>query len=313
MSLIIAVSLLMCLGAVLAGTPAPPAGDYGLCFPSPQAWGIPYLWGEAVNVVLIFASAMAFFLINKRFRLLKTSQPLGASFFIPLCCADPIISGRLTAAPILLAVLLTVLIGICSSWRSRNATQETFITATLLSVGSMIQYAFVPFVVAATLSFVAMKAMRFREAAAMILGLVAPYWIAIGFGIVDPFEIRMPHIDTLFTSPLPRHLFLTLLGCGVMLLVNVVLTLSNGLRLFAGNAEIRSYINVINIFGATAALAAVFDIDNFSAYLAMFHLWTALQIALFFTLRNIRRSNILFWTIQALILIYSIILIFLNP
>lgn len=156
------------------------------------------------------------------------------------------------------------------------------------------------------LSLFAMKAMRFKEFLALGLGAIAPYWIAFGLGLVNPLEIRIPNPQPIFIYGLPEHFFLPALGCAFMLLCTLMLTLTNGLLLYAGNAEIRSYINVFNIFGITAAIAAPFDVANLAAYTGVFYLWAALQFALFFTLRNAPRPRIIFLIIQALILIYGI-------
>lgn len=306
MPLIIAVCLALCILAAMGAHATHPYSDYGLFIPSPEAWGIPFLWNEIINVSMILAATFGCFLINKRFRLLKTSQPLGASFFLPLFCANPLLAGSLTSATILTLVLMWAIVTICSAWKSRNATREAFVTGVIISAGSMIQYAFIPFLAAVFLSFVAMKAMRFKEFLALGLGAIAPYWIAFGLGLINPLEIRIPDPHPIFTYGLPENLFLPSLGCAVLFLCAFMLTLTNGLLLYAGNAEIRSYINVFNIFGITAAIAAPFDIANIAAYTGIFYLWVALQFALFFTLRNTPRPRIIFLIIQALILIYGI-------
>ena len=54
----------------------------------------------------------------------------------------------------------------------------------------------------------------------------------------------------------------------------------------------------------------MFDIDNICAYLGVLNLWIGLQFANFFTLWNLHKPVWIFWSIQLLLLAFSIILIF---
>ena len=97
-----------------------------------------------------------------------------------------------------------------------------------------------------------------------------------------------------------------LVGYGMLLTISLLLALNNGMKLYAGNAQIRSYNNVINIFGLTAVLGMLFDIDNITAYTGVFNLWVALQFGNLFTLWHLHKAIWLFWIIQISIVVFAV-------
>ena len=141
-------------------------------------------------------------------------------------------------------------------------------------------------------------------------GLIAVYWVLLGFGIVGIYDFHRPHLSTIFTTGVSREMFAVAVWSGVALLTALILSLYNGIKLYAGNSQIRGYNNVVNIFGLTAAVAAMCDIDNMTAYLGVFNIWVALQFANLFTLHTLHRPHWIFWLIQAVILSFAVSLLF---
>lgn len=304
---IIIVCLLLALLGSGIGRPISADIDFGLVFPSPEQWSFIPLFAKILNVAGIGLCGLVLYFINKNFSLIKTGQPLGASFFLPLCFANLIIGGRWTQLPVVTFLTLIIFATLFSAYRARNATRPIFFVATCLSVGSMVEYAFIPLACAALAGAFLMEAMRPKEFLAMGLGIIAPYWVGIGFGIIDPMAIRLPAPHTVFQGNLPPEIFLTLTVAGVMALCAVILSLYNGLILYAGNTRVRRSILVINTFGVFASIAMLFDVDNILAYLGVCNIWISIQLANLFTLRDLRRGGMLFWLLQLLVISISLI------
>ena len=299
-------SAMMCVAGYLFLPPQTSTPDFGLVFPSPEHWGLPATWGELVNVAVIGLCAPVCYLINKGYSLLKSSLPFWALFYLPLTCANPLVSGHLTGNALLLPTALVMMPVLFSSYRSINATRSTFFAATCISVGSMFQQAFIPFILALVVSCLAMQILRFKELMAMVLGLIAPYWVLLGFGVISLRSFHLPHLSTIFTAEISTVIFPVLVGYGMLLTISLLLALNNGMKLYAGNAQIRSYNNVINIFGLTAVLGMLFDIDNITAYTGVFNLWVALQFGNLFTLWHLHKAIWLFWIIQISIVVFAV-------
>lgn len=299
-------SAMMCVAGYVFMPMPQNSPDFGLVFPSPELWDLPDSWGEIINVAVIGICAPVCYVINKSFSLLKSSLPFWALFYLPLTCANPLVSGHLTGNALLLPATLIMLSVIFSFYRSVNGTHCAFFTATCVSVGSMFQQAFIPFILALLLSCIAMKILRFRELIALGLGLAAPYWVLMGFGVITLDSFHIPHFSNIFTDKVTPVMFPILVGYGILLAITLLLCLNNGMKLYAGNAQIRSYNNVVNIFGLTAVLAMMFDLDNITAYTGVFNLWVALQFGNLFTLWHLHKAIWMFWLIQISIVVFAV-------
>lgn len=299
---------MMCMAGYFFMPPQDCPTRFGLFFPSPNLWGIPAMWGEVINVAVIGLCAPAVFLINKHFSLLKSSLPFWALFYLPLVCSVIPVSGHLSANILLLPAVLAIFVALFNSYRKPNATKHVFFIATCIGIGAIWEYAFIPFIVASIVSGFIMKSMRFREILAMLMGLAAPYWVLVGFGIINVADFNLPEPQNIFTSPLAPGVFPVLAGTGVAAACALLLSMYNGMLLYAGNTQIRCYNNVVNVFGLTSALSIMFDVGNIHAYIGVLSLWVALQIANLFTLRSLHKPIWIFWLIQIIIFSYSLIL-----
>lgn len=313
---IILICLVMAfLGAgLLSVNPAPAhaipflSHNFGIALPSPNLWNFLPVWGEVFNVVSIGLCAFLFYLVNKQFSLIRTGQPLGAAFFLPLVFANPIVGGHLTALPIVAIICLLIIAALINSYRQRNATRAIFFVATCLSLGSLIEYAMIPYILASFVGAIILGSLHAKEFMALGMGLIAPYWVAIGLGVVNPLELNLPHPATVFTHTPDPATFMTLGLVTIYTLAGVILSVYNGMVLYAGNTRVRRSIMTINVFGIFSMLAMWVDINNVSAYLGVFYIWISLQLANFFTLHELRRGMLTFWFF--LIIIFSSSLLF---
>lgn len=303
------VSAMMCAAGFFFIKPQSGISDFGLVFPSPECWQMTDSLGELINFVIIFICAPLCYLINKTFSLLKSSLPYWGLFYLPLMCANPMASGHITGNVLVLPVTLIMVPVLFSSYKSYNATRSVFFTSTCISVGSMFQQAFLPMFVALVLSCAACQILRFKEFMAMILGLIAPYWVLFGFGVITIDSFHVPDITPIFSAEITPRLFYMLVGYGIMLALTLLLALNNGMKLYAGNAQIRSYNNIINIFGLTAVAAMIFDTNNITAYTGVLNLWVALQFGNLFTLWHLHKAIWIFWLIQLSIVLFSVFIL----
>ncbi len=303
---ILLVCALMALLGVWLPLPIYAPGNCGIALPSPNLWPILPLWGEIINVALTFICGGFVYFINKQFSLIRTGQPLGAAFFLPLSFASLPTGSHFVGTPIVLLLVLTSLATVFNTFRSRNATRPVFFAATCLSVGSMFEYAFIPLALALFLSCFVMEIMRPKEFIAFGLGIISPYWVGIGLGLIDPLAMRLPMPHMIFSGGIAPAMLPPIIIIGVIAFLGWMLSLYNRMIIYSGNTRVRRSIMVINIFGTISALAMAFDIDNIPAYLGVMNVWIAIQLANLFTLRDIRRVGLTFWLIQLAIVLLSL-------
>lgn len=307
-----AVVLAIVLAAIyyLSGTITLVNGNLGVCLPSPDLWPLPSIWSWSLNLCLIIGIGVALIFFNKAYSVIQTADMVLPSMFMVLTSTNPWAGGPLQSSSLMAAINLICLSTIFNCYKSRNATQQVFVMATMLSLGSMFQYAFIFLMPAYIVVALLMKCFRFREAAAFIMGVAAPYWIAVGMGLVPPDAFHKPQFTDLFSSiNSGSDLLIGVLNIGLTALMAIMLALNNAVKLYAGNTQRRLYNNSISVIGLVCIAGMALDFNNLTTYLATFYLTAAVQIANTFTLWTVRRAPLWLGIISAIYIVLFLIMV----
>lgn len=265
------------------------ASDFGIALPSPNLWNLSSGSGWILNLAILMACVPLLLLLNKRFNIVQGNGFVLPAMFILLCGSNIFISRSFCSSTLLVLVNIVCLWVLFDTDRKRNSTQDYFFIATLLALGAMIQYAFIPMIPVYIAAGIIMRSLRFKEAMAFLLGLIAPYWVAIGLGLTPLDSYSFPHLANLFSYiGAKTDLFITLIYIGLMFLISSLLCMSNAMLLYAGNTRIRRMNNCINVLGYISALCMIVDFNNLPAYIATLNLWMAVQTGNIFALHRIR-------------------------
>lgn len=288
----IGMSTAMSAYAFFVGDPQRLEGDLGICLPSPNLWTISTLGSWILNASLTLVLGLTLYFFNKTYNFVNSPDTLLPAAFLIMSASNPWIDSLLTSSVIMLGINILCLIILFDSYRLRNAPQQLFVVGTMISIGSMFQHAFIFLIPAYIIMATILKCISFRGIVAFILGLLAPYWIALGFGLITPESFTMPMISNLFDGYVSNErLFIGLVNCGLTVLLGLILALNNALKLYAGNSRRRHFNMAINVLGLVCAICMICDFSNLTAYLDTVYMVTAVQFANLFALRNIRRSN----------------------
>lgn len=285
-----------------------PTGALGICFPSPNLW--PQLeWEFALNAALIGVMVLIAMLLNKKYAFVKGAETMLPTAMCVLLTADPMMTSYFGTPVIMLGVNLICLWTLMGVYRAHNATHAMFVIATWLSLGSMFQYAFLPMMLIWPVLALMVKVMRLKEAMAYLMGLIAPYWVALGFGIVTFSDFNMPQ----FFTPLPEvgtgeYFFFIMLSLGTMALIGLTMSLNNAMMIYSGSVRVRIFNNMINLLGVWCFLCMLVDIGNLAAYASTFTFAVSVQIANFFAIRRIPWSGAWFWTLLSVFILYFILM-----
>lgn len=291
----LAVILALAMSATAFFTSPMPAitGKMGLCLPSPTEWAIPGIVSWIINLVLLLATAVALYFSNKSHTFVPGSGGFMSAIFLVTAASNPWISGALTSSTILAACNLACLTILFSCYRQQNATQEIFVVATILSVGSMIQYAFILMIPAYIIAAILMKCFRLKEFLALLMGLAAPYWVGIGLGLIPPENFAIPTLSNLFNGQAAnRELFMGMVNIGLTAIGSCLLGLNNLVKLYAGNPKRRLLNLAAATVGLFSVLGLIIDYTNMAAYMGTLYMIGAIQLANLFALWHIRREQI---------------------
>lgn len=288
------------------------SGELGICLPSPNLWDINPVSSWIINTVLLGGCAAAGFFLNRTYNFIRSTHPVLTSLFFVMSASNPWTTGYLSSSTLLCVANLLCLSVMFRTFRSDNATQEMFVIGTFISVGSMFQYAFLPMILAYVCSAVVMKVFRVKEILAMGMGLVAPYWVGIGLGLIPLRWFSLPQLTNLFNDYAhASELFVLLLSVCMAVFCGLILGLNNSIKLYAGNSRVNAMNLTITFVGVVCSVCVVIDFSNMMAYLATLYFTVAVQVANVCALWNVRREGLVV-AIPATIYIGFFIALILN-
>lgn len=277
-AVLISAALIAVAYSLMPEKPLP--GQPGICLPPPSEWTMDPLWSCLINGFILAVIAAGTFVLNRAFNFIRSTQPVLPAVFMVTVASNPWITEQLSTSMLLCLANVLIMAVLFNAYAKPNATQDLFLIATFLSVGSMFQYAFIPMIAAAIAGAVAMKVLRFKEVLAFLMGLIAPYWVTVGLGIIPLSNFRLSEISPLFSDyERAADLFLLLLSVATACFIGLSLGIVNAIRLYAGNSKVNAMNTVIFMTGIVCILCIIFDFNNMLAYLATLYFTVAAQIA----------------------------------
>lgn len=266
-------------------------GELGICLPSPNIWEINPVSSWIINTVLTGAIALGGFFLNRTHNFIRSTQPVLPVMFLLLAGSNPWINYYLSSSTLICAVNLIALSILFGEYDSRNATQPMFAIGTFISVGSMFQYAFLPMTLAYILGAIIMKAFRLKELLALGMGMIAPYWVGVGLGLISLDSFEMPDITNLFSNfAKASEIFVLALSVGIAIFFGALLALNNSIKLYAGNSRVNAQNMTITLLGVISVICIIVDFSNMLAYLGTLYFTVAVQVANMCALWKIKRE-----------------------
>lgn len=254
--------------------------QYGIALPSPDSWNIDPFFSWLINTLLIAGITVLLTIINRSFNFVRTTEPTLAALFPLMAASCPGFTEYLNTSVILCLANVICLGVIFNSYDTRNATQHLFTLGVVVGVGSMFQYAFLPMAFVYFVWALFMKVLRIKETLAFIIGILCPYWIALGTGWLRFSDIHFPSLTPLFGTAHDHYDFLMLLiGIAMAVTFGFLLALINSMKLYAGNSKVNAMNLCINILGAASVICILVDFDNIGAYVITLYMACAVQIA----------------------------------
>lgn len=254
--------------------------QYGICLPSPDTWGFNIFWSWISNVVLIGLIIALLYLLNKTYNFIRTTEPALVTIFMVMAGSTPWFTQSVNTS-VLLCLANVVCMGIIFDvYQTKNVTQEMFIMGVVIGMGSMVQYAFLSLTIVFLLWALFMKVLRIKEFLAFLVGILCPYWIALGTGWLHFSDFHYPSLIPLFSSyKNPTDFFILLCGVTVAGGIGFFCTLFNAMKLFAGNSKVYAMNLCVMASGALALICILIDFDNMYAYVMTLYMACAVQLA----------------------------------
>lgn len=260
----------------------PPQRDQGICLPSPGAWALPAWLGIGFNAALNILIMVMMMVVNKTFNVLRAMTWLHVGLFAMMQAAVPREIVSLNSGTLLALAVICCIYLLFSCYAEPDRVRRIFLAFMILSLGTATQYCFVVFIPVFWVMTVQMRIFNGRTFLASMLGLLTPWVILLGLGIVTPSDIHMPVITSVFEAMNLRSALYLLIVSAFTAFILITSTALNTLKTIAYNAKARSYNGALTIVASVAILAMALNYNNMLAYLPLLNMCAAYQLTHYF-------------------------------
>lgn len=300
----LAVTLLIMVAAayyaLISGVGEMIPGNKGTVFPSPALWIADPDLSLWINLAVIGAIAGLMIFINKAYNIPRTITLIYASFFVVLQTATPDLTSRLCSATLLALVIIVSMTLMFSAYSQPYAHRRVFLVFFMLSSALTVQYAFVIYIPVFVVACAQMKIFTFRTVLAALLGIITPWWILFGAGIVAPSDFHLPGIISVFDSADLLDTLIAAITAGLTVVLAITSYILSLLKLMTYNARMRACNGLLTLVTFVTVLAMAADFTNFICYLTLLNCCTAFFLGHLFVIRNSPKAWIVISSITAI-------------
>lgn len=270
--------------ALWAGIQAPSVEGHGIFFTFRNSLIDNAPLSAAANVLCLLITGGILLAINKVFTFVRSVTRLFASAFFWLQLANPSGLVALHVGTLMCLMTAVLMLPLFASFQDRHSQRSIFLVFALVATGTMFHYGFLVLLPAFLLGFLNMGVMNLKGVLAMLFGLVTPFWIILGLGIVSPTDAMAPQwlvLDIPALTPL-------LLLAAATALLGIVLAVMNLPTIMNYRLQPRVYNAFFVIVLVLAVIAMSLDHRDLAVYLPLLGLMVAVQVAQVHTLRTYR-------------------------
>ena len=264
----------------------------GVCFQSVSTLVLPQLLSFLLSTAGMIGVGFLLAFLNKTYSYVREVTYVFSSTFLWLGIANPMIATHFYDGTILsIAVMLLALI-LFSTYQDGRQQRRVYITFAILSVCCMFQYSFFYLIIVMIFGFMQMRAMGIRSFLAIIFGLITPYWIACGTGLIEWSQFKMPNLVSAWSSHAVEQSWSTISIIYISIVLALTLFGMNVLQLISYKLQTRSYNGFFIALMLLTMIMMAIDYNNLLVYLPVLNICIAVQMAHAFTIRKHTRRYI---------------------
>lgn len=268
-----------------------------------EGWSIPVIGnnivGTLVNSGIILLTATLLTKIATHYQLVKEQTLLPLLFFLLFLSLTSTLINHFEPVNILSLIVFVLVAILYSSYQENRSTEKGFIIALIVSVISFVDAHILYLLPILIVGIIQMQAASLRTFAAMIVGLLTPYWIVWGFGWI---ELSQLDFTTLAISLQIPPIDIQLIPVAAIMFIGFVCGISNLYNAFNEKIYTRATNGFINLLSTYTALLLIIDNANYIQYLPILCGCVALQTSYFFTTRTKRTHTIVLIVLVTLIM-----------
>ena len=291
--------------AVATGAVTPVSDDNGTILPPVSEWissPIMSLWANT-GVILIIIAFMVY--INKAYTIPRTITFIYATFFAVLQTATPEITARMGSGTLLAAIIMASMTLMFSVYSKPESRRRVFLVFFLLSSAIAVQYAFIVYIPVFIIACAQMRIFTLRTVLAALVGVITPWWLLFGAGIVTPGDFHLPHFVSVIEAADSAETILLASTIALTVVLTMTAYALSLLKLITYNARTRACNGLLTLLTVVTVIAMAADFTNFITYLTLLNCCSAFFLGHLFVIRNSPRA----WVAIISIIIYYAIYI----
>ena len=193
-----------------------------------------------------------------------------------------------------------------SCYRQPEATRRVFLIALLLSAFTATQYSYSFYLVAFLIGCGQMSIFNRRTLAAAFMGIVTPWILYIGFGIIDPAQLQWPRFANIFSEIDIDDTLMLVVTVGLTAFLTLLSFVLNVLKTIAYNARARAVNGAFTFVMLITLIALCIDYRNIISYIPILNYCAAMEVTHYFSTHRHDKSYIAIFTILA---VYAVIFV----
>lgn len=264
----------------------------GVCFYSVAMLSLPSYLSKLFSIISIVGVCALLSLLNKAYSFIKDVTYVFASSFLLLNIATPEIATRLCDGSLLAVIVVLLAYILFSIYQSQYPQRRIFLISVILSSCCLFQYAFVYLIPVFFIGFLQMRAVNVRSVLAMLFGLVTPFWLMLGTGIVGMDEMQVPQLVNVWRDFDIKQSGYILVLFSTTAFLTLVLLFTNVLQIINYKMQIRAYNGFFLVLTIFTMIMMAVDYNNAMVYLPVLNLCLSIQIAHSFTIKKYLRRYI---------------------
>jgi len=281
------------------------AGDKGVAFPSANEWFSPGLPDFFAAIASYGIAIFMMISICKIYNVLRSMTWLHVALFGLMQAATPDLAVQFFTGDMLLIVVQVCVLLMLGTYREPRASGHVFLIFFLLSLFTTTQYSYAAYMLVFLMACAQMQVFTGRTLVAALIGIVTPWWILLGFGIISLSDIHLPVISSIFSEIDVNDTFLLLIAVGLTAFLIVLSFVLNVFRTIAYNARARAVNGVFTVLSLVTLVACCVDFRNLISYIPLLNFCAALQVSHYFATHRAEKSCIaILLTMAAYIAIY---------
>lgn len=229
-----------------------------------------------VGTVMLIGLLIA--IISRKYNLIRNNTKLPGALFGCMMLATPSLLDNLYPGLILCLVVLIALWFMIDSFAKPESQRNVFAAFLLLSAGTAIDYGFAWFLPVFWLGLAQMRIMSLRSVLASLMGLLTPWIIFLGLGIVEIDDLRLPQFwgqnnifnYSGFTAMLATAAFTVFLGLSAWM--------QGFIKIISYNTQARAQISIVTVVMLMTIVASAVDFAHVSVFIPLLNCTVALFV-----------------------------------